>query len=451
MQIAQEKIDDLNLILNIEVSPDDYQDKYNESLKSYGKKVSIPGFRPGKVPGGIIKKKYGKALLAEELNKVINDSLNKYIQDEKLNILGSPLPTENDTENGDWDNPEKFIFKYDIGLAPEVDLKIDKKTKHDYLTISVDEKMVEDHILDMRKRKGTLAEVETAGETDMLMGTFVQLDENDEIMDGGIMSESTISLEFIDQKATKKKFLDKKVGDSVIVDIKKVSRGDADLAAMLKVEKEELADLKGNFKFNIKEIKSLTPAELNQDFFNTIAKEGEITDLEGLKKKIIEDTEKQFANESDRLFINSMSKFLIEKTELALPNEFLKRWIKVSNEKPITDDQISEDYENYARSIKWQMIENKLAEMAGIKIETEEMVEHAKGFIVSQYAQYGIPAPEDESLTEQAKQVLANQDESRKIYEMLLETKLIVYLKENMKLNEKTVSYDDFVKAAQAL
>jgi trigger factor len=451
MHIAKEKIDDLNIVLNIELSPEDYQDKYNESLKSYGKKVSIPGFRPGKVPGGIIKKKYGKALLAEELNKVINDTLNKYIQDEKLNILGSPLPKEDDLDNGNWEQPSNFTFKYDIGLAPDFEISVSKKQKHDYLRIDIDKKMVDEHIKDMQKRKGTLKAVDVAGENDMIMGTFVELDEKDEILEGGIMSDSTISLEFIEDKATKKKLIGKKVGDHVVLDPKKVSRGEGDLAKMLSLDADAAAEINGNFRFNINEIKALTPAELDQAFFDGIAQEGEIKTVEDLKKKVIEDTEKQFENESDRLFINMMSKHFIEKTALSLPDEFLKRWIKVSNDKPITDEQIASEYDSYARSLKWQMIENKLAEMAEIKIESEELVGMAKNYIVSQYAQYGLPAPQEENLEAQAKQVLSNQEESRKMYDILLEKKLIDYLKENVKLNEKKVSYDDFVKAAQSL
>ena len=451
MQIIEEKIDDLNLVLNIEIKNEDYQDKYKSSLKSYAKQVSIPGFRPGKVPTGIIIKKYGKALLAEELNKLINDSLNDYIKSNKLNILGNPLPIDNEGENGNWDQPEDFNFKYDVGLAPEFDLKLNKRGKHDYLIIKVADKMVQDHIDDLRKRYGKLSAPEVAGENDMIIGDLVELDEMDEISEGGIMKETTISLEFLKNKKTKKTLIGLKSGDHVIVDPGKISNSEDDLAKMLGVEKEALAELKTNFRLNVKDIKSMQPADLDDEFFAKMGAEGEIKSENDLKAKIKKDTELQFAGESDKLFINTMSKSLLDKTTIALPDDFLKRWIKATNEKPITDEQLEKDYDIYAKSLKWQLIQNKMIEAGGIKIGQEDVLAKAKQFVASQYAQYGLPAPDDENLNAHAKQILENNDESRKIFDQLLEDRLISYLKETVKLNEKKVSYDDFVKAAQAL
>jgi len=451
MQIIEEKIDDLNLVLNIEIKNEDYRDKYKSSLKSYAKEVSIPGFRPGKVPAGIIVKKYGKALLAEELNKLINDSLNDYIKSNKLNILGHPLPVDNDGENGNWDQPEDFNFKYDVGLAPEFDLKLNKRTKHDYLIIKVADKMVQDHIADLRKRYGKLSTPEAAGENDMIIGDLVELDGNDEISEGGIMKESTISLEFLKDKKTKKSLTGLKPGDHVIVDPGKISNSDDDLAKMLGIEKEALSEIKNNFRLNVKDIKSMQPADLDDEFFAKMGAEGEIKSEEDLKEKIKKDTELQFAGESDKLFMNTMSKNLLDKTVLVLPDNFLKRWIKTSNEKPITDEQLEKDYDMYAKSLKWQLIENKMIELGGIKIGQEDVLAKAKQFVAGQYAQYGLPAPDDENLTVHAKQMMENNDESRKIFDLILEDRLISYLKETVKLNEKKVSYDDFVKAAQAL
>lgn len=451
MQIIEEKIDDLNLVLNIEINSDDYQDKYKNSLKSYGKQVSIPGFRPGKVPGGIIQKKYGKALLAEELNKIINDSLNDYIKTNKLNILGSPLPVENETENGNWDQPEDFNFKYDVGLAPEFELKLNKRTKHDYLLIEVADKMLEDHINDLRKRYGKLSEPEVSGENDMIIGNLVELDDKDEIAEGGIMHSATVSLEFLKDKKTKKSLIGLKQGDHLIVDPGKISNNEEDLAKMLGIETKDAAAIKTNFRLNVNEIKSMQPAELNDEFFAKMGAEGEIKSKADLKKKIKKDTELQFASESDKLFMSTMSKFLLDKTKIDLPDDFLKRWIKVSNEKPITTEQVEKDYDAYANSLKWQLIENQLVEQGGIKIGQEDVMAKAKHFVAGQYAQYGLPAPDDENLTAHAQQILNNQDESRKIIDLILEERLTDYLKETVKLDEKTVSYEDFVKAAQSL
>ncbi len=451
MQIIEEKIDDLNLVLNIEIKSEDYQDKYKSSLSSYAKKASIPGFRPGKVPAGIIRKKYGKALLAEEINKIINDSLNDYIKTNELNILGSPMPSESETDNGNWDQPEDFNFKYDIGLAPEFEIKLNKKSKQDYLLIEVDEKMIKDHIDTMRKRYGKLSSPEVSGENDMVIGDLVELDDKDKIVEGGIMSESTVSLEFLKDKKSKKLLTGLKPGDHVIVDPKKVSGGDEDLAKMLGIELDAVSGIKTNFRFNVKDIKSMQPADLNDEFFAKMGPKDEIKSEDDLKEKIKNDTTNQFLLESDRLFLNTMHKELMDKSDISLPDEFLKRWIKASNEKPITDEQLSQDYNSYANSLKWQLIENKIVKQAGIKIGQEDALAKAKQFVVGQYAQYGLPAPEDENLTTHANQILQNNDEAKKIFDLILEERLIGYLKETVKLNEKKVSYDDFVKAAQSL
>jgi trigger factor len=450
MQIIEEKIDDLNLVLNIEIKNEDYHDKYKSSLKSYAKQVNIPGFRSGKVPDGLIRKKYGKALLAEELNKIVNDSLNDYIKTHNLKVLGSPLPTASDTDNGNWDQPEDFSFKYDIGLSPEFDLKLNKKTKHDYLLIEVADKMVNDHIENLRKRYGKVSTPDVAGDNDMIIGDLVELDDNDEIVEGGIMNESTISLEFLDDKKTKKSLIGSKPGDHVIVDPHKISKNEDDLAKMLGIDKSNISEIKNNFRFNVKDVKAMEPAELNDEFFAKMGAEGEIKSFDDLKAKITKDTELQFANESDKLFINKMSTYLLDNTDIALPDDFLKRFIKLTNEKPITDEQLEKDYDAYANSLKWQLIESKLIEQGGIKIGQEEVLANAKQFVANQYAQYGLPAPDDENLTALANQNLKNEDEARKIFDRILEDRLISYLKETVKLNEKTVSLEDFYKAAQS-
>lgn len=448
MQITEEKIDDLNLVLNVEIKNDDYREQLDKSVKSYAKKANIPGFRPGKVPAGIIRKKYGKALLADELYKIIQDSLDNYIKEHKLNILGIPLPDDNQTEPGDWDNPGDFVFKYDVGLAPDFEIKLDKRIKQDYLVIEVEDKMIEDHILNLRKRNGELKNVEQSSEEDILVVDLVELDENDEIREGGIMHQATVYLDFIDDEETKKKLTGLKPGDHVIVDPRKLTReGDEELARMLGVDKSELDKIQSNFRVDVKEVKTFAPAELNEEFFNKMGEPGEIKSVEDLKEKIKSDTEKQFARESDRLFYSKMRKYLIEKAAIELPDGFLKRYIKATNENPITDEQLESEYDLYADSLKWQLIENKLMEQAGIKVEENDLLEKARQFIAEQYMQYGLPVPDVEMLNHHARQMLSDEKESRRIIDIVVEEKMIDYLKGAVKLNEKTVSYDDFIKA----
>jgi trigger factor len=361
------------------------------------------------------------------------------------------MPSESETENGNWESPEDFNFKYDIGLAPDFEINLNKKGKQDYLLIKVDDKMVNEHIDTMRKRYGKLSSPEVSGENDMVIGDLIELDDKDEIVEGGIMSESTISLEFLKDKKTKKLLTGVKKGDHVIVDPKKISTGDEDLAKMLGIEKEAISGINANFRFSVKDVKSMEPAELNEEFYAKMGPKDEIKSEDDLKEKIKNDTASQFLTESDRLFLNTMHKQLLDKSNISLPDKFLKRWIKTSNEKPITDEQLAQDYESYANSLRWQLIENKIVEQAGIKIGQEDALAKAKQFVVGQYAQYGLPAPDDENLTTHANQILQNNDEAKKIFDLILEERLISYLKETVKLNEKTVSYDDFVKAAKSL
>ena len=250
MDIVQEQVDALNAVLKIKLSPEDYKPKYEEALKTARKQVSIPGFRPGNVPMSVVKKQYGKSMLADEINKVLQDAIQKHIQDNELQVLGNPLPIGNEEQEGDWDNPTDFNFEYELGIAPDIDLKLDKK-KATYFTINVDNKLIDQQIEDLGKRYGTLSEPAVAGDSDLLMGTFVQLDSSGEILEGGIMNDGTMSLEFIEDKKTKKSLAGCKKGDVIVVDPHKVSKGHDDLGKMLGISHEEVHHLEGNFNFKV--------------------------------------------------------------------------------------------------------------------------------------------------------------------------------------------------------
>lgn len=441
MNVVEEKIDDLNAILRVTITPDDYSEKVDKAMNDYRKQANIPGFRPGKIPMSLIKKKYGKAILAEELNQVVNKSLNEFISTNNLNVLGNPLPKYDEEVKGDFTNPSEFEFTYEIGVAPSFEIALSKKNKFDYLKVDISDEMLDKEVENLARRYGSLVAGETVGEKDMILGEFTQVD-------GDIKNSSTISVEFISDEKIKKGFIGKKVGAEFTLDPRTVSKGDDDLSSMLAISKEEAAELTGDFNFKITEIKTMIPAAVDQELFDKIFGEGTLKSEAELRTKIAGDLERMFNNDSDRLFSQKISDTLIEETKFELPDEFLKRWIIASNEKEITKAELDADYDNYKKSLKWQLIQNKLIKDNNIKVENQEVVEYTKGLLVNQFAQYGMPAPEDKELEDQAKSVLQNKEEANKIYDNVYGAKMLNFFKETVKLNEKSLPYEDFIKEA---
>ena len=449
MNVTRQDVDALNATLTVEVTPEDYEKKVNDTLNNYRKTAKVPGFRPGHVPMGLVKKQYGKAVLSEELNKAVNQTLQEYITENKLDILGNPIPTEGeDSFKGDFDNPANFEFTYAIGLAPEINVPLSGKSKFDYLKVKVDDALIDKQIEDLTRRYGKLVAGEKVGEKDMILAQFVELNDDESIKEGGILHTSTVSMEFVSDDKVKKSIVGKEVGDKIVVNPEDVSRGGADTASMLGVKEDELENVSDKFQMTINEIKVMEPAELNQELFDKLFGPGVVSDEKELRERVKTDLEGMFVNDSDRMLTRSVYDDLLEKTEVTLPDEFLKRWIQMSNETEITMEQIEADYENYAKGLKWQLIQSAIFKANDIKLENDEVIDFTKGLLVNNYAQYGMPAPEDEELTKSAMQVLQNQEEANRVYDMLAERKLTSYFKETVKLNEKEISYDEFAELA---
>lgn len=443
MNVVEEKIDDLNTILRVSVQPEDYAEKVSKTLNTYRKQANIPGFRPGKIPMGVIQKKYGRAILAEELNKVVNESLNDFIRTNNLNVLGNPLPKYDEEVKGDFLNPTDFVFAYEIGVAPDFAVDLSNKTKIDYLKIDISEEMLDREVENVARRYGSLISAEEVSEKDMVLGEFVQ-------KEGEIKNTSTISVEFISDETIKNALIGQKIGAVLTLDPRTVSRNADDMAAMLGISKEEAAALSGDFEFTITEIKTMIPAAIDQALFDKLFGPGAVNSEVELREKIAADLERMFANDSDRIFSQTILDKLIESTNLPLPEDFLKRWILATSEKKISVDELNRDFGTYSKSLKWQLIQNKIVKENGIRVENSEMINYTKGLLANQFAQYGIPAPEDSALEEQAKTVLKNREEADKIYESVYGAKMINFFKSTVNLNEKVLSYDDFVKEAYA-
>jgi trigger factor len=398
----------------------------------------------------MIQKQYGNSVLADTLNKVVNDSLYGFINENKIEILGNPIPKEGaDSVKGDFNNPTEFEFAYEIGLTPKVEVELSSKNKYDYVKVKVDDELVNKQIDDLRRRYGKLVSSEKVGEKDLILAQFVELKEDGSVLEGGILNSSTISMEFVEDKATKKALTGKKQGDKVEIEPSKVSRGEKDTAAMLGITEDQLSSISSKFQMTINEIKHMEMADLSQELFDRLFGPGVINSEDELKTKIAEDLKGMFINDSDRILTRYIYDDLIAKTKVELPDTFLKRWIRLSNEKPILPEQIEAEYDGYAKSLKWQLIQGNIFKSNDIKLDNQELIEFTKGLLVSNYAQYGMPAPEDKELTENAMQVLSKKEEANRVMEMLADQKLIQFFKSTVKLNEKEVSYDEFVEIAK--
>ena len=448
MKVLQQSFDKLNAILKVEIKSEDYQNKVKASLEKYRKSAKVPGFRPGKVPFGMIEKQYGKSVLAEELNKLANDSLYKYITEEKLEILGNPIPTADEKFKGDMENPGDFEFAYEIGFSPKFDIPISSRKSIEYFSVKVDDKLISSQIEDLRRRYGKMESTTEVGDKDMVMGLFRELDSSGEPKENGIENNSTISMEFLKDKKAIKSILGMKVDDALVLDPKTVAKDEKDLASMLGVEEAALADLTNKFKFTVNDVKRMELAELNTDLYDKLFPNQNVSSEDEMKAKVVSDLENMFKTDSDRLFTQTVYDFLMNKTKMALPEPFLKRWIKLSNEKPIDDETLNKEFDGYLKSMKWQLIQGKIFKENDIQISNEEVMEFTKSLLVSNYAQYGMPAPEDKELTETAMRLLKDKEQVNGIYDRITEKKLSDFFQANVPMKEKKLSYDDFVKKA---
>ena len=447
MDVKIKNIDALNAVMTIKISNEDYEGPYNTSLKKYRNQIQLPGFRKGHIPTSVIKKKYGPSILAEEIDKLLSESINKHINENKINILGNPLPKNDENLQIDWKNPGDFEFEYDLGIAPEFELNLPGKDKYAYHKVKVDDKLINKQIEDFARRYGKLSLVDEAAEKDMIMASFKELDTNDQVVEEGFAHNSTVSVEFVEDKKTKKKLLGLKASDVLTIDPRLLSKNEADMAAMLGIDKDRAAAYNRNVQLTANEVKRLEPANVDQGLFDKILGEGEVKTEEEFRNRIAEDLEKMFKGDSDRIFKKTVSDTLIKKLKLNLPDDFLKRWILATN-KEATEDQLNNEYEQYAKGLKWQLIENKIIRDNDIKVESDEVLTRTKELLGSQYSQYGMMIPADEELTKAAQNVLSNQEETRKIFDMMYDQKVTTFLKDTLKIADKSVDYDAFIKLA---
>lgn len=447
MNIIREELANGTALLRVQVTPEDYQEKVEKTLEKYRKTMTMPGFRKGKIPASLVKKQYGKGVLADELNNIINNSLSGYITDNKLELLGQPIPAKEETK-GDFDNPSDFEFPYEIALTPEFKVALDGRTTLTHNLVNVNDELIDRQIEDLRRRYGKLVSAEKVGEKDLVLATLTELNEDGTEKEGGISNSTTVSMEFVEDAKTKKALTNKKIGDTLTVNPADLSKGDSDMAAMLGVKREELANVGDKFELKITEIKQMEMAEVNQELFDKLFGKDTIKSEAELRERVQNDLLSMFNDNSDKLLMNDAYDHLMEKTELSLPEDFMKRWIALSSE--ATAEDIEREYPQYEKSMKWQLIQGKIFKENNLQLQQEEVLNFTKGLLSQQFAQYGMPIDDDAMLTDYANRTLADEKESRQIYDMIAEKKLIEFVKSTAKLKENKMTHEEFAELAQS-
>ncbi|WP_297333618.1 trigger factor [Flavobacterium sp.] len=436
MNITREQVDALNAVVTVAITKEDYKPKVEQVLKDYRKNANIPGFRKGAVPMSLIEKQYGKAILLDEVNKLLQSSLNDYLVEEKLDILGNPLPKV--TEDFNWD-ADDYSFEFELGLAPEFTVDLAGKNKVTKYNIVADDKMLDEQVERIQKQYGKMISKDKVEEGDDMRGIF----SNEE---KGINNEVTLNTADFKTKTVAKKFIGKKVGDVVTVSTKGLFDDDHKLMDYLKVSHDDVHGLDIEVNFTIEEITTTEKAELNQELFDKLFGEGVVTSVEEVKEKIKEDAERQFAQQADQKFLNDVTEWLVESTSFELPAEFLKKWIQTVGESPLTPEQAEEEYAKSEKGLRYQLIEGKIVTGNNLQVNFEDLKAYTSNLIKMQMAQFGQTNPSDADVENIIARVLSNKDEVKRLSEQIMSEKMLALFKENVKYKTKEITYQDFIK-----
>ncbi len=446
MNITNQKIDDLNAVVSIKLIPEDYQVKVDEVLKDYRKKAKIDGFRPGMVPMGLVKKLYYKPILAEEINKLISENLMKYIRDEKIKILGEPLPHKDDDKVIDFDKDTEFEFSFDLGLFVDFSLNISEKDKIVYYTIKVEDEVINEYSDNVTKRFGDFVPVDVAGNDEMIKGNLIQLDSEGIPVQEGIKAENiSISLDIMKDESVKNLFKGKKPGQSVDFDLRKAYPNDVELSSLLKIEKSLVVSIEGEFRIDILEILAFKKHEMNQELFDKVYGENQVKSEAEFREKLVDELKANYERESNYKFAIDSKEYLIKKTNLALPVDFLKRWILETNEK-MSSEQIEKEFTDYEKEFQWQLIKDQLIRENDIKVSEEELLEYSVSLARNQFYQYGLYNVPEEHIIQYAKEQLTKKEEARRLFDQKYEDKIYKLLKEKVKLEMKEITAENFKK-----
>lgn len=450
MNISQEKIDNLNAIVKINLNPEDYQPRVDKAIKEQAKKAKIPGFRPGMVPPAHIKRMYGKSILVDEINNLLSDTLNNYITEQQLEVLGQPLPKVEDRKEYNWDFTDNFEFNYEVGLAPDFNIDFSSADKITEYQIKVDDETLASRIKNIRKSYGKMTNPDVSADDDVLYSELTQLSPDGSVFEDGISNTTSVRLDQIQDEAIKASLIGLKKGDEIVFDIQKAFNNDAaKVAGLLKIEEDEAADLKSNFRLTVKNINRLEEGDLNQEFFDKLFGEGIVTTEEEFRAKITAELETMMQQDAERKLQDEIYHYSLNKVEFSLPDEFLKRWLKATNEK-LSDEELQGGYGDFAKNLKWTLIENKLMKDNNIDIKYDEVFALAKQRLAQQFQMYSPQPIAEEQLAQYTVQYLQSKENANKIFEELKALKVFDYIKSVVTLDKKEILFTDFNKLVAA-
>ena len=439
MKVSKKDIDKLNSIISIDIEKNDFESNVENVLKDYRKRANIPGFRKGHTPIGLIKKQYGLSVKVDEINKLIQKGLSDYLSNEKLAILGNPVPVEKN--NIDW-NADKLTFDFEIGLSPKIEVSLKNKKAIPSFEIDVDKKMIDDQIKNIQNQYGKLLAQNRIEDDFEINGNF----KNEDFK---IDNKSNFKLKDIKGKSNKELLKKLTIGDSVELKTKGLFTKDSDLTFHLKIDDQKKDEIKV-VNFSLTEINKRVPADLDQELFDKLFGKNSIKSVTELKDKLKKDAESNFANQTDQKLLNDITEHLIDNTKFELPDKFLKKWMQTAGEKKLTEQEANEEYEKSEKGLRYQLIEAKIIEQNDIKIDHIKIKDFAKELIKSQMKQYGQNSPDEKELESIAQRILSNKDEVKRISDQLLSKELLELFKNNLKFKKNKVSYEKFIEMAYA-
>jgi trigger factor len=449
MNIVLENIDELNALLKVEIKADDYKNEVESILKNYRKQAQIPGFRAGKIPMGVIRKRFGISAKVEKINELTSQEIGKYLQDNDISYLGGPLPKTDATI--DFENQDDFTFEYELGLSPAVEVNITKRNKLTYYSIQAEETQIDEYALNIAQRYGKMEFPDAVAAGDGIRGTFAQLDAEGNEVEGGINHTTTFFVDTVEDEAIKNELIDSGAKTRVVMDVKKAFSSDDAVKQNLGIDDTTLENLESfNFSFTIDTVNRMVPAEYNEELFQKLYPEEEIKTEDDFRAKLKTEAEEMYKKDSDKKFFNDAVDYILEKNKFDLPETFLKKWVAANQENPLSEEELNKEFEGSKNYLRWQIIESKLAKDNDIKVEKEEIEAEAKELIALQMAQYGQTNIEEEMINGIVQNVLSNQKEVENISRNVFNKKMTTLLLDKFKIEEKEVAVNEFIEMMNA-